>query len=317
MNSENRDELYSIVRQTVYDARTGLDMVKQLLDHGFPAADKKEEYYFLRYEFPDLFEVRERMKLLAHNTDKEDYAEDPVSTAEALVKDIADQLTSLRVILHDLFSNMDTSSDMDQSLHYSLLTALTYLKKPLEYQVNRLYQLFEEDGIWGAFDDLNLYDGSDDESAEEMVDLWADENYYDLFLNVKNALVYYQEQHPDEDIEAFIGYVQESFSGFADHQSHGEFSFAFEYPYGDESTLYYFQMDSQRVQVIRSHELFTSGEEEGEAYSDWAFSISEDGSLDGTMELGSNDLFSFIDGGARLSISLPEEFILPDYPDED
>ena len=149
-----------------------------------------------------------------------------------------------------------------------------------------------------------------------MVDLWADENYYDLFLNVKNALVYYQEQHPEEDIESFIGYVQESFSGFADHQNHGEFSFAFEYPYGDESTLYYFQMDPQRVQVIRSHELFTSGEE-GEAYSDWAFSISEDGSLDGTMELGSNDLFSFIDGGARLSISLPEEFILPDYPDED
>ena len=314
MNSENRDELFSIVRRTVYDARTGLDMVKQLLDHGFPATDKKEEYYFLRYEFPDLFEIQERMNSLVRVIEKEDYPEDHISSGESLVKDIADRLTSFRVILYDLFSNMDYASEMDQSLHYSLLATLTYLKKPLEYQVNRLYQLFEEDGIWGPFDDLNLYDESDDKTEEEMVDLWADENFYDLFLNVKNALVYYQEQHPDEDIEAFISYVQDSFSGFADHQKHGEFSFAFEYPYGDEVTLFYFQMEQQRIQVIRSHELFTSGEE-GEEYSDWAFSIIEDGSLEGTMELGSNDLFSFIDGGARLSISLPEEYILPDYPD--
>ena len=315
MNYENRDELFSIVRRTVYDARTGLDMVKQLLDHGFPAADKKEEYYFLRYEFPDLFEIQERMNSLARVIEKEDTPEDRISSGESLIKDIADRITSLRIILQDLFSNMDNASEMDQSLHYSLLATLTYLKKPLEYQVNRLYQLFEEEGIWGPFDGTNLYDESDDDSAEEMMDLWADENFYNLFLNVKNALVYYQEQHPDEDIEAFIGYVQDSFSGFADHQKHGVFSFSFEYPYGDEVTLFYFQMEHQRVQVIRSHESFTS-EDEGEEYSDWAFSISEDGSTEGTMELGSNDLFSFIDGGARLSISLPEEYILPDYPEE-
>ena len=315
MNYENRDELFSIVRRTVYDARTGLDMVKQLLDHGFPAADKKEEYYFLRYEFPDLFEIQERMNSLARVIEKEDTSEDRISSGESLIKDIADRITSLRVILQDLFSNMDNASEMDQSLHYSLLATLTYLKKPLEYQVNRLYQLFEAEGIWGPFDGPNLYDESDDDSAEEMMDLWADENFYNLFLNVKNALVYYQEQHPDEDLEAFIGYVQDSFSGFADHQKHGVFSFAFEYPYGDEVTLFYFQMEDQRVQVIRSHESFTS-EDEGEEYSDWAFSISEDGSTEGTMELGSNDLFSFIDGGARLSISLPEEYILPDYPEE-
>ena len=315
MNYENRDELFSIVRRTVYDARTGLDMIKQLLDHGFPAADKKEEYYFLRYEFPDLFEIRERMNSLARVIEKEDTPEDRISSGESLIKDIADRITSLRVILQDLFSNMDNASEMDQSLHYSLLAILTYLKNPLEYQVNRVYQLFEAEGIWGPFDGPNLYDESNDDSADEMMDLWADENFYNLFLNVKNALVYYQEQHPDEDIEAFIGYVQDSFSGFADHQKHGVFSFAFEYPYGDEVTLFYFQMEDQRVQVIRSHESFTS-EDEGEEYSDWAFSISEDGSTEGTMELGSNDLFSFIDGGARLSISLPEENILPDYPEE-
>ena len=97
MNSTNHDELVSIVRRTVYDARIGLDMIRQLLDHGFPSADKKEEYYFLRYEFPDLSDVRERMAAVMQAAGKE--AEEVLlSSCEALVKEISDRLTSLRVV---------------------------------------------------------------------------------------------------------------------------------------------------------------------------------------------------------------------------
>ena len=316
MNSENRDELYSIVRRTIYDARIGLDMIRQLLDHGFPSADKKEEYYFLRYEFPDLAEVQEKMTSLVRSSGKDEPAENLLSSAETLVKEISDRLTSLRVILQDLFSNADLASDADQGLHYSLLATLAYLKKPLELRSDRLYQLFEEEGIWGAFDERTLFDETDDEPPEEAVDLWEDEKYYTLFLNVKNALIYYQEQHPDEDVVAFVGYVQDCFSGFADHQRQGGFLFSFEVPYGNEGTFYSFRMDRHQVEVSRSRDLFSPGGDE-EDFTNRAFSIHEDGSAEGTLELGSNDLFSFIDAGAKLIISLPEEFILTEFPEEE
>ena len=316
MNSTNHDELVSIVRRTVYDARIGLDMIRQLLDHGFPSADKKEEYYFLRYEFPDLSDVRERMAAVMQAAGKEEAEEELLSSCEALVKEISDRLTSLRIVLQDLFANADHAADADQSLHYALLATLAYLKKPLEFRADRLYQLFEEEGVWGTFDERTLFDELHDEPPEEAADLWADETYYNLFLNVKNALVYYQEQHPDEDVEAFVGHVQDCFSGFADHERHGVFLFSFEVPYGDEGTFYTFRMDRQQIEVTRSRDLFFPGES-GEDDADWAFSMREDGTIEGSLELGSNDLFSFIDGGARLIISLPEEYILSEFPEEE
>ncbi len=75
-------------------------------------------------------------------------------------------------------------------------------------------------------------------------------------------------------------------------------------------------MDRHQVEVSRSRDLFSPGGDE-EDFTNRAFSIHEDGSAEGTLELGSNDLFSFIDAGAKLIISLPEEFILTEFPEEE
>lgn len=279
-----------------------LDISSKLL---YGVADNSGEdlsfWTSLHFEYDDITGYIESIKCLDFSD--EDAEQHQISRAIELTEDAQETIIAMKVATKAL-NDLEIIPESDFVYMNAYLTALSLFRRKLQYEHYELNYIFEQNESW-----WNSIEEGEDTNDEEgsYVDLCVSFMYQEIRTGIDNILSYYSEKMHRPRLTEFYNYVMESLDKFNNDEVVSGFSFDFNYRYNEESNYISFLLENNSITITKGGSAYSS-EVGHDDYTNWMFTLWNNGEYNGELVPFVDESIELIDLGAELSIAEPEEY---------
>lgn len=298
-------KLREIVDMIVSDAQRAYDIADDYCCAGTQLSH--EDYSELvsnMLSFPYYTELLNDMSSL-HFSDY-DSDEHRISEIKTLVEELIDRITVIKVIYTDLIKLITYPHDGNE-IKFGLLTGLSIQMNTLLYKRDALMKLANEN--------LPQTDTMIEEDEENSsCSIKESDAFYQIYSYVQDVfplLANHSAGNRRSLIELYQKYILQSLNEFSEGNDLSPFSFSINHRVGEESQWIDFTTDGNSIIITDSGYVYDP-QVGGDTYTNWSFTLFNDGETDGTCWLSVDETVERINCGAELMISEPDEFIMED-----
>ena len=137
--------------------------------------------------------------------------------------------------------------------------------------------------------------------------LWNNYSFCEIHNYVQKIFKYYISLNSDTNIKAFYQSLLEALNNFAEAKECEDFVFYFHYRTENEYSYIQFNIETNVITIYEGGSVYTP-DVGSDSFTNWRYSICNDGFEEGSLELSIASTIRFINIGADLHIELTEEF---------